>query len=312
MVDGHPFRFGIQRGQFADASSLRSTARRAEAAGFDVFHTADHVHPEVWSPLMALQAVAEATERLRVCPLVLNNDFHHPVHLATELATLDHVSGGRVELGIGAGHSFTEYDAIGLTFDAPAVRKARLAEAVEVLRRLLTGEAVDHDGEHYRLRGARVAASLQGHLPFLVGVNGGPAALAHAAHHADVLGLTMTGRTLPDGQRHEVRWEAERLDRVVAHIRPQAAGRDRPLELHALVQVVTITGDREGATRALLDQLPGLAVEDALATPFLAVGTHDEIAEHLRRCRDRWGISYVTVRNIDAFAPVIERLRSQP
>lgn len=312
MVDVRPFRFGLQRAQLADASDLASTARRVEAAGFDVFHTGDHVDPGVWSPLLALQCAAAATERLRVCPLVLNNDFHHPVHLAAELATLDHLTGGRVELGIGAGHSFTEYDAIGLAFDPPAVRKARMAEAVEVLRRLLTGEAIDHDGEHYRLRGAQVARPLQDHLPFLVGLNGGPAALAHAARNADAVGLTMTGRTLADGQRHEVRWELDRLDRTVAHIREQAAGRDRPLELHALVQAVTVTDDRDAALRAVVDEVPGLALEDARETPFLAVGTHDEIAAHLRRCRDRWGISYVSVRTIDAFAPVIERLRTEP
>ena len=84
-------------------------------------------------------AIADCTMNLRICPLVLNNDFHHPVHLAQELASLDHLSGGRLEVGIGAGHSFTEYVAIGQHFDPPAVRKARLAESVEILRRLLDG-----------------------------------------------------------------------------------------------------------------------------------------------------------------------------
>src|SRR5262245_12719244 len=107
------------------AADLRTTAREAEAAGIDVLSTADHVSAG-YSPLLHLLTVAEATTRLRVCPLVLNNDFHHPVHLARELATLDHLSGGRVELGIGAGHAFTEYAAIGQPFDPPAVRKARM------------------------------------------------------------------------------------------------------------------------------------------------------------------------------------------
>src|SRR5215471_4273166 len=125
------------------AAELRSTAREAEAAGFDVLSTADHVSVG-YSPLLPLLTAAEATTRLRVCPLVLNNDFHHPVHLARQLATLDHLSGGRVELGIGAGHAFPEYAAIGQQFDPPAVRKARMAEATVVLRALLSGEEVTY------------------------------------------------------------------------------------------------------------------------------------------------------------------------
>src|ERR687888_1135513 len=120
----------------ATATELRSLARGAEDAGFDVISTWDHVG-EGWAPLTPLMAIADCTSRLRICPLVLNNDFHHPVHLARELASIDHLSGGRLEVGIGAGHAFTEYTAVGQTFDPPAVRKARLAEAVEILRRLL-------------------------------------------------------------------------------------------------------------------------------------------------------------------------------
>ena len=136
----------------ASAAELRSLARAAEGAGFDVIHTWDHV-TDGWSPLAPLVALAEATTRIRVCPLVLNNDFHHPVHLAQELASIDHLSGGRLEVGIGAGHAFTEYAAIGAAFDPPAVRKARLGEAVEILGRLLAGEEVTFHGSHYDLEG---------------------------------------------------------------------------------------------------------------------------------------------------------------
>ena len=126
-----------------------SKARAAEDAGFDVMHTWDHV-ADGWAPLTPLMAIADSTTTLRIRPLVLNNDFHHPVHLAQELASLDHLSGGRLEVGIGAGHSFTEYEAIGQDFDTPSVRKARLAESVEILRRLLEGDAVTYHVEHYR------------------------------------------------------------------------------------------------------------------------------------------------------------------
>ena len=139
--------------------------------------------------------MAEVTNRIRVGSLVLNNDFHHPVHLAREVAAIDQLSGGRVELGLGAGHAFTEYRAIGVPFDPPAVRRARLAESIEILRRLLDGEEVSYAGRHYQLEAVRTMPARQKPLPLLVGVNG-QAALAHAAQHADVIALTMLGRTL--------------------------------------------------------------------------------------------------------------------
>jgi probable F420-dependent oxidoreductase len=273
-----------------------------------VLHSWDHV-ADGWSPLTPLMAVADCTTNLRICPLVLNNDFHHPVHLARELASLDHLSGGRLEVGLGAGHSFSEYEAIGQPFDPPAVRKARLAESVEILRRLLDGEEVTHHGEHYQLEGVRTLRSLQDHVPLLVGVNG-HRALAHAARHADIVGLTMLGRTLDDGQRHEVRWQTERLEAAIDDIREQAGGRVDQPELNVLVQAVVITDDRSEAARDMAARIPGLSVDDALVTPFLALGSHDEIADHLLACRERWGISYFSVRDLGGFAPVIERLRS--
>ncbi|HMG40557.1 MAG TPA: TIGR03621 family F420-dependent LLM class oxidoreductase [Acidimicrobiales bacterium] len=265
------FRFGYQvPATVSSAGDLRGAARDAEAAGFDVLHTSDHVD-DTWGPLAPLLAVVEATETLRVCPLVLNNDFYHPVHLARELASIDHLSGGRIELGIGAGHAFPEYAGIGAAFDPPAKRKARLAEAVEILRHLLDGDEVTFTGEHYQLEGVRTMRALQERLPILVGVNG-RSALTHAARHADIVGLTGLGRTLEYGQRHEVRWEPERLDRTVAHIRAKAGVRRPAIHLHALVQVVVVTDDRRAAADHFSDDL-GVSANDALATPFLALGT---------------------------------------
>jgi probable F420-dependent oxidoreductase len=301
-----PFRFGLQVRQ-ASADKLRTLARDAEAAGFDVISTWDHV-VDGWAPLAPLLTMADCTTRLRICPLVLNNDFHHPVHLARELASIDQLSGGRLEVGIGAGHAFTEYAAVGQPFDPPAVRKVRLAEAVQILRRLLDGEEVTFTGEHYRLQRVRTLRARQERVPILVAVNG-RRALAHAARHADIIGLAMLGRTLEDGQRHEVRWQADRLDQTVAFIRDQAGERSAEMELNALVQVVAVTNDRLGAAQELTKQVVGLSVEDALATPFLALGTYEDIAKHLLACRRRWGISYYTVRELEAFAPVIERLK---
>jgi probable F420-dependent oxidoreductase len=288
-------------------NELRAAARDAEAAGFDVIHTADHVGTG-WAPLAPLVAAAEATETLRLCPLVLNNDFYHPVNLAREAAAIDRLSGGRFELGLGAGHAFTEYAAIGLRFDPAAVRKARLAEAVEILRGLLDGQTVTYAGAHYQVDGVSVQPAVQERLPLLVGVNG-RAALTHTARHADIVALTGLGRTLEDGHQHEVRWEADRLDKTVALVRAESADRNSPVRLQALVQAVVITNDRRAEAANWASRLE-ITVDDALATPFLAFGTHADIAEHLQECRQRWGIDYFSVRTIADFAPVVELLRS--
>jgi probable F420-dependent oxidoreductase len=290
-----------------DVAEVARTARAAEAAGFDVFQVGDHVGTEL-SPFVALAAAAAATSTIRIGTLVLNNDLRHPVAVAQEVATLDRVSDGRVELGLGAGHSFPEYDAIGLAFDPPAVRKARLAEAVEILRPLLDGVEVDYTGTHYRVAGARTLGSIQRRLPLLVGVNG-RTALAHAARHADTVGLTMLGRTLEDGQHHEMRWEAEHLDATIGHIRTAAGDRWPTLELHALVQAVIVTQSRSRVAEDLGDQL-ATPSPDVMATPFLCLGTPEEMAAHLLACRDRWGINYFTVRDIQGFSPVMALVRS--
>jgi probable F420-dependent oxidoreductase len=299
------FRFGFQFTS-ADAAAIARSAYEAEAAGFDVFQVADHVGAQP-TPLVALTAAATATSTIGLGTLVLNNDLRHPVVVAQEVATLDQLCGGRVELGLGAGHSFTEYAAMSLAFDPPGVRKERLAESVEILRALLDGKVVQHEGTHYSVVDAATLRPAQAHVPLLVGVNG-RAALAHAARHADTVGLTMLGRTKEDGQHHEVRWEADRLDATVEWVRRAAGGDAEDLELHALVQAVVVTDDRRAAAEELgteTDTRP----DDILATPFVCLGTHEEMARHLLACRERWGISYFSVRDVDAFAPVIRLVR---
>lgn len=301
-----PFRFGFQS-TTDDVAEVARSARAAEAAGFDVFQVGDHVGKEL-SPFVALAGAAAATSTIRIGTLVLNNDLRHPVTVAQEAATLDRLSTGRFELGLGAGHSFTEYAAMGIAFDAPAVRKARLAEAVEIVRPLLDGCEVDYTGTHYQVAGAETLRPVQVGLPLLVGVNG-RAALAHAANHADTVALTMLGRTLQDGQHHEVHWEAARLDTAIERIRAASGVRWPQLELHALVQAVVDTDNRARAAADLSQRL-AIPVPEVIATPFLCLGTREEMARHLLACRDRWGISYFTVRDIETFAPVIALARS--
>jgi probable F420-dependent oxidoreductase len=299
------FRFGFQC-TGVNSEHVGSAARRAEDAGFDIFQVGDHIGTEP-SPLVSLADAAAATERIRLGTLVLNNDLRHPVVLAQEVAALDRVSNGRVELGVGAGHSFNEYQALGLTFDPPRIRKERLAEAVEILRSLLDGHPTTFRGRHYTLESAMTLPPQQEHVPILVGVNG-RMALTHAARYVDVVAPTMLGRTLSDGLHHEVRWEASRLDKTVSWIRDAASARAGSVSLHALVQAVVVTEDRIRTAEEIAAS-QRMDLTDVLETPFLCIGTNEEIAEHLLRCRQRWGIEYYTFRCIDEFEPIMRRLR---
>lgn len=283
-----------------------AAAVRAEELGFDVVLIADHVGLG-WAPMPTLSAIARATQRIRLGTLVLNNDMRNPVQLAWEAATLDRLSGGRFELGLGAGHTPSEYAATGIEQSAPAVRKRRLAESVEIIRGLLGGDVVDHDGTHYRIDRACIDRSEQQHLPILVGGNGA-ALLAHAGRHADIIGLQGLGRTRDDGHSHEVKWSARWLDEQLEQIREGAGARFDDIELNAMVQMVEITDDRERALAEVCARVDGLTMDDAASIPYLLLGTVEEIVQHMTTCNERWGINYFAVRELDAFEPVLRAL----
>lgn len=304
-----PIRFGLQVAPSVD--EIESVARKAEQAGFDVLSVADHIGPKAAPPLPMMNRLLAATETIQVGSLVLNNDMRNPVQLAWEIAWLQNASGGRVELGLGAGHTPHEYAGTGITFDHPRVRKARLAEATEILSELLSGrpnpDPLDHEGEHYQLSGAHVPTAAT-NVPILIGGNG-TTLLTHAAQHADIIGLQGLGRTLEDGHRHTVKFSTDHLESQLATIAEAAEKRpDGSVpELNALVQVAEITDDRERALAGVVERAGDLTIDVAMATPYLAAGTVDELAQQFIDCRDRWGISYFTVRNPD-WGPVIARV----
>jgi probable F420-dependent oxidoreductase len=305
-----PFRFSVQSADAADRREWEERARQVEDLGFDALYTADHL--DVCLPaLIPLAHAAAVTSTLRLGTLVVNNDLRHPAVLAREAAAIDLLSDGRFELGIGAGHAFPEYDRVGIPFDPAPVRVRRLRESVEVLRRLLDGEEVTVDGDHYRLRGERChPRPVQERLPLLVG-GGGRHVLATAARHADIVGLTGLGRTLQDGNRHEPSaWDVASVTEQVAWVREQAGDRARALELQALVQVVAVADDPVRAAESVQARIPSVPVEVLLDTPYALIGSQAAIIETLQRHRERWGISHYTIRPgaVAAFAPVVADL----
>lgn len=305
-----PFRFGWQVPADHDSTPAEpmrpvEAAQRAEALGFDVVLSSDHVGPAD-APMPLLAAIAAVTSTVHLGTFVLNADMRNPVQLAWEAATIHRMSGGRFELGLGAGHTPHEYAETGIAMLPPAIRKAALAERVEIMRRLFDGESIEWFGEHHRLTGAHIDSAGDTRLPILVGGNG-DALLSHAAQHADIIGLQGLGKTREDGHNHRVKWSTEHLDAQVAHINEHATGRD--IELNALVQVVTVTDDAASAEDEVLARVEGLTRENLRSLPYVLIGTVEEIVDKLHVCRERWGISYFAVRELDAFAPVIAACR---
>ena len=316
-VGGDPvaptFRFSLQAAQAASRHEWVELVRRTDAAGFDLLVTADHLG-QCLAPLLPLATAAEISDRLRLGVMVLNNDFHHPALLARDLATLDLLSDGRVEVGIGAGHAEPEYDRAGIPFDPAPTRVERLEESVVALRQLLDGETVTSTGRHHRLDRERCdPGPVQGRVPILVGGSG---RRVHriAARHADAVGFTGLGQVLPDGQRAEPsRFGVQHVDDDVAAVRAAAAGRSSPLELQVLVQVVVVTDDARGAAgRIAAEHLPSLTVDEILETPYLLIGTRGALVDKLLEQRERWGFSHYTVRReaLGQLEPVIGALRS--
>jgi probable F420-dependent oxidoreductase len=244
--------------------------------------------------------------------LVLNNDLHHPSLLARDVATLDLLSDGRVEVGIGAGHAKPEYERAGIAFDDAPTRVARLEEAVVALRSLLDGDTVDLDGEHFTLRGARCEPRpVQGHVPVLVG---GAGRRVHriAARHADAVGFTGLGRALDDGQKADpTRFSARCVDEDVEAVGAAAGDRLPSLELQVLVQAVVVTGDAASASDEIARaHLPSLRPAEIVESPYMMVGTTAAIVEKLLEHRERWGFSHYTVRReaLGHLEPVIAEL----
>jgi probable F420-dependent oxidoreductase len=306
-----PFRFGLSTRPGGSAAELAEQARWAEGHGFSTLLVADHLVPEQLDPFPALAAAAAATEQLRVGTFVVNNDLRHPVMLAREAASVDLLSDGRFELGVGAGHMESEYLEAGIPFDRGRVRVERLAESVQILKALLSGEPCTFGGSHYRVRDHRAPTPRQKpRPPLLIGGNG---RLLHelAAREADAVGFV--GFSHRKGGRETALddFRAEALDRQVANVRAAAGGRFAQLELNALVQRVVVAPDRRAAAAEVAAEIPGLDAATLLESPYLLMGSLDSITEDLLHRRERFGISYWVVferRGGRDLAPVVERL----
>jgi probable F420-dependent oxidoreductase len=304
-----PIRFGVEMMAPFEGMSWADSARELEAIGYSTLFAPDHFD-EGFGPITAMATAAAATTSLRVATAVFCVDFRHPAVLARELASIDRLSEGRLEVGLGAGYQVNDYRASGIAMDPPKVRVERLMEYVAVLRGLFAEGPFSFAGEHYEndeLDGTP-APFRPGGPPILV-AGGGPRMLRFAAANADIVGVNPA---LPSSEeRAQARADsvAERIDEKIALVREAAGARLEQLEIHGWLQLARVTGDGHGVA-AEYAAATGLSVDGVLSSPFVLAGSVEEIVERLRERRERWGYSYYTLQQPSAreFAPVLERL----
>jgi probable F420-dependent oxidoreductase len=307
MPAQRPFRFGVTGVSARSRKEWVEKAKKAEALGFATLLMWDHFDDKL-APLPALLAAADATTTLRLAPCVLSNDYRHPAVLAKEAATIDLLSDGRFELGIGAGWSRDEYERAGLPFDPPAVRVRRLEESVQILKGLFADTPLTFHGQHYTITGLRghPRPVQQPHPPILIG-GARPRLLALAAREADIVAFAT--KVDADGTHDFVDSTGPALARKVAWVREVAGPRFASLELHIHVGGVIMTPQRRQMADSMAGTV-GLTGEQLLDCLQALIGTVDEIVEDLLRRRELYSISYISVdeRFMDALAPVVARL----
>jgi probable F420-dependent oxidoreductase len=296
----------------ASGSRLAELARRAEAIGFHALVVPDHLIDQL-SPVPALATIAAATERLRIGAFVFNNDLRHPAVLAQDLASLDVLSDGRLDVAIGAGWNRAEYDAIGMRLEPGPVRVGRLEEAIAVLKGCFADGPFSFEGRHYQIHDydAGPAPVQRPHPPFLIG-GGQRRILSLAAREAQVVGLAPTTPPSADGprrftlaaSRQQIGWvreaAGERFDELVLNVYPSS-------------YPVTVTDAALGAVRRAADEIRArygveLTEDEVRASPHLYIGSVDSLVEKLLGLREELGISSFMVGELDEMLPVVERL----
>jgi probable F420-dependent oxidoreductase len=292
MTNQKPFRFGLATGKGSSHSAWRDKVRKVEDLGYDILLLPDHMNTEL-APIAALAVAAEATSTLRIGSLVFDNDFRHPALLAREAATLDLLSEGRFELGLGAGYEPEDYTQIGIPFDRPGIRISRLEEALLIIQRFFTEETINFSGQHYTITGLHgLPRPVQQPHPPLFLAGQGKRLLTLGAHLADSLGIGFQSFT--DAQGILAPTAPEEVDEKIAWIRHAAGERFEQLELGYTLFYVQVTN------RGMHAPLNFHSM----------IGSREQIIDELVKRRARYGLSYVQVTDEyrDLFAPIVARL----
>lgn len=304
-----PFRFAVQLSKAESATAWRDLAVKLEDLGYSTLYVPDHFDDQ-FGPLVALTVAAEATSTLNVGSLVLDNDYRHPVVLAKELATLDLMSEGRFEFGIGAGWMLSDYQSSGIAYDEPGVRVDRLVEAVDIWSQMFSEGCATHHGVHYDVEDAVMSP-----MPFTPGGpklmlgGGSKRVLRLAGERAAIVSVVPSLRAGAIGPEVAQSATPERYDDRVAWVTEGAAGRTETPELQSWTIFTAVTDDAE-PLYAQFSELFGLPIDQVRESPVGMAGTVTSICEQLEKRRDRWGFSYIVIHEgeVDAFAPVVAAL----
>ena len=304
------FRFGVMAPSASSADAYRETARKAEALGYSTLYVPDHFVDHPFGPFPAMAMAAEATSTLRVGSLVLGNDYRHPVVLARDAATLDLLSGGRLELGIGAGWMTVDYEKAGIPLDSASVRIARLAEALAIVKGLTADGPFSFVGDHYTITELDgMPKPVQQPLPIVIG-GGGRKVLTLAAREADIIGINGNLKSGKPGDPDQApNMNPTNTDEKLAWVREAAGPRYHDIEIQAFAGFVLFTDDPLGMATAMAPAFETTA-DDVLDSPVGLVGTVESMIETLERRRERWDMTYhvVGAEHLDQFAPVVARL----
>ena len=309
MAHPRPFRFGLMAAKASSGADWVATARKAEDLGYSALLMPDHYGDQL-GVIPALTAAAAATTNLRVGSLVFANDFRHPALLAKDTATIDLLSDGRLEVGVGAGWMDDDYSWTGVPHDSAGTRISRMIEAIEVLRGLWGPEPFSYSGEHYtitEMNGMPKPAQAGG-PPLIVG-GGGKRVLSTAARLADIVGVNPNVGAGSFGPAAIASMSADATDEKLTWVRDAAGDRFHDLEISILKFVTNVTDDRDTVAEKVGGAM-GIDAATILASPHTMVGSAEQIADELVEQRDRWQGSYVTVQldAIDTFAPVVAAL----
>ena len=308
MPTTRPFRFGIQLSNAASRDAWVGLARKAEDLGYSTLFMPDHFGDQL-APTPALMAAADATTTLRVGSLVYDNDYRHPLVLAKEAATIDVLSGGRLELGLGAGWMLTDYQESGIQHDDAGVRVDRFEEGLAVVKGLLGSDPVTFQGTHYNVTNHNgTPKPVQQPVPILVG-GGGKRVLGIAGRLADIVSVNFNLKGGEVNADLGPNGTAEMTDRKLGWLRDAAGDRFDDIELSITIFITVVTDDREG-TAAMVASGFNMTPEQALEVPHACVGSVEQIIESLQERRERFGFSYVVFSGqvIDEMAPVVAKL----
>ena len=309
QVANHPFRFGVQASKAGSRAEWTDLAKRVEANGYSVLTMPDHFGDQL-APVPALMAAAEATTQLRVGALVWDNDYKHPVVLAKELATMDVLSDGRLEIGIGAGWMISDYEQAGMPYDKAGVRIDRFVEGLAIIKGAMGEGAFSHQGTHYTITDYDgLPKPVQAPCPPILIGGGGKRVLSIAAREADIIGINGTMHAGVVGPDAIATMTAQAVDDKIAIVRAAAGQRIGTIEMNVRVFMVQVTDARESTVEFLAK---AMHVDNSMVeeTPFALVGPPSKMIEDLLARRERWGFSYIIVgaEDVESFAPVVAEL----